>query len=96
VDKPRVLIDYDSLDESVVERIKLQYPQGFEQHLLKLPNKDGDFVSTLPFDAGDTYYLIRMTSVEARELIEEDDDYDDFGKLKDLIREEYEEKYEDD
>ena len=95
MDKPRVLKDYESLDESVVEQIKLHYPEGFEQHLLKILSNNKKYVSVLPFETADKHYLIRMTSLEARELIEEDDDYDDFGNLKDDIRDEYEEKHED-
>ena len=41
-------------------------------------------------------YLLRMTSLEARELIEEDNDYNDFSNPKDEIRVEYEDRHEDD
>ena len=53
-------------------------------------------VSALPFEAEDKYYLVRMTVTEARAIIENDDDYDDLGYLKDDVKEEYEEKYADD
>lgn len=96
MDKPRVLKDYESLDDSVVELIKLHYHEGFEQHLLKILSNNKKYVSVLPFETDDKHYLIRMTSLEARELIEEDDDYDEFGNLKDYIRDEYEEKHSDD
>ena len=36
-----------------------------------------------------------MTKSEAADIIENDDDYNDEGVLKDSIREEYEEKYDD-
>jgi hypothetical protein len=34
-----------------------------------------------------------MTLIEARQIIEEDDDYDESGELKESVKEEYEEKY---
>lgn len=93
--KPRVVKDYEKLDESIITQIKLFYPRGFEKHLVTFKNVEGKFVSALPFEAEDRYYLIRMTKAEAQEIIEEDDDYDDDGNLKDEIKEEYEEILED-
>lgn len=91
--KPRVVKDYDKLDLSVKQQIKLNYPEGFEQHLVKFQNKEGKTVSALPFETEEVYYLIRMTILEAQEIIEDDEDYDDEGFLKEDVREEYEEKF---
>ena len=96
VSKPRVAKDYDKLDESVREQIKLAYPYGFERHLIKFKNKDGENVSALPFEAEDKYYLVRMTVARAQAIIEADDDYDDDGNLLDDVRDAYEDKYSDD
>ncbi len=91
--KPRVIKDYDKLDPSIQEQIKLVYPTGFSDHLIYYFDKDGKNVSALPFETDDKYYLIRMTLSEAERIIEDDDDYDDDGFLKDHVREEYEDKY---
>lgn len=93
--KPRIIKDYEKLDESIKEQIKLVYPNGFSQHLITFTNKDGLLVSALPFETDDKYYLVRMTSQEAIDIISEDDDYDDDGTLKDESREAYEDKYAD-
>ena len=89
--KPRVVKDYDKLEESVQQQIKLHYPKGFEDHLVKFQNKEGHTVSALPFETDEKYYLIRMTILEAQEIIEDDEDYDDDGFLREDAREEYEE-----
>lgn len=91
--KPRVIKDYEKLDEAIQEQIKLNYPRGFEKHLIKFQNREGKMVSALPFEAEDKYYLVRMTVVEAKEIIREDDDYDDDGLLREDIKEVYEDKY---
>ena len=93
--KPRVIKDYDKLDPSILEKIKLVYPTGFSEYLIYYFDKDGKNVSALPFETDDKYYLIRMTLSEAERIIEDDDDYDDDGFLKDHVREEYEDKYPD-
>ncbi|WP_107038820.1 hypothetical protein [Brumimicrobium mesophilum] len=89
--KPRVVKDYAKLDKLVKQQIKLNYPEGFEDNLIKFKNKDGHTVSALPFETEDYYYLIRMTISQAQEIIEDDDDYDDEGFLKEEVKEEYEE-----
>lgn len=93
--KPRIIKDYEKLDEAIKEQIKLVYPNGFSQHLISFSNKDGLLVSALPFETDEKYYLVRMTSQEAIDIISEDDDYDDEGTLKDESREAYEDKYAD-
>ncbi len=50
----------------------------------------------MPFETDDKYYLVRMTVYEAERIIEDDDDYDSTGSLKDSAKEEYESKYGDD
>jgi hypothetical protein len=93
--KPRIVKDYEKLDTNIQEMIKLEYPFGFEHHLVMFNNAVGKRVSALPFETDEKYYLVRMTAAEAQEIIEEDDDYDDEGNLTEEAQEEYEEKHED-
>lgn len=91
--KPRVVKDFDKLDEVVQEQIKLAYPYGFAKYLLWFNNREGKRVSALPFETDDKYYLVRMTQNEARAIVEDDEDYDQDGQLRLSVREEYEDKY---
>lgn len=93
--KPRVVKDYDKLDLAIQEQIKLNYPHGFHKHLITFKNIKGEFVSALPFEAEDKYYLVRMTKQEARDIIEDDDDFDDDGMLKKDVIEDLQTKYDD-
>ena len=94
--KPRVVKDYDKLDEPVLEQIKLAYPHGFLNHLVTFKNAQGDTVSALPFETDERYFLVRMTTKQAIRHIEEDDDYDEDGNLKPKVRRSYAAKHEDD
>ena len=93
VSKPRVIKDFEKLENKIQEQIKLVYPEGFSQHLITFSNKDGLLVSALPFETDEKYYLVRMTTQQAEDIISDDDDYDDEGTLKDESRSEYEDKY---
>lgn len=83
MDKKRIVKDYEALPEEVISELKLEYPHGFAQNLISFTNKEGKRVSALPFETTDIYYLIRMTTNEAEQIIEDDDDYDDDGNLRD-------------
>ena len=79
--KKRIIKDYDQLPEEVINQLKLTYPTGFSDNLIKFVNAKGEKVSALPFETEEIYYLIRMTVDEAIQIIEEDEDYDEFGNL---------------
>ncbi len=93
--KPRVIKDYKKLDEDIQEQIKLAYPYGFSESLITFSYKDGLMISALPFETDDRYYLVKMSVVEAEQLIKEDVDYDDDGTLKSSAKEGYTQKHAD-
>lgn len=94
VNKLRVMKDYEKLDTTIREQIKLAYPDGFMQHLISFTNRDGKLVSALQFETEDKIYLVKMNQEEASNIIASDDHYDEDGYLKDDVKEEFESKYE--
>ena len=84
--KKRVVKDYDALPEDIVRLVKMKYPTGYADHLVSYNDKEGKKVSALPFETDDTYYLIRMTILEAKRLVKEDVDYDEEGVLRQEFR----------
>ncbi len=93
LNKPRIIKSFDKLDKHIQDQIKLKYPNGFSEHLIKFRNSKGDLISALPFESEDAYYLVKMSVTEAKDLIINDDDYDDFGFLKKEVKDELTEKY---
>ncbi len=93
--KPKIIKDYEKIPDEVKEQIKLVYPLGFSKHLITFTNKNGIKQKGLPFETDEVYYLIRMTVVQAHEIIEDDDDFNDDGELKESVKVKYEEKYDD-
>ena len=81
--KKRIIKDYDSLPQEILDRVKMEYPYGFANNLVSFTNKEGKRVSALPFETEEIYYLIRMTVQEARQIISDDEDYDEEGNLRD-------------
>lgn len=93
--KLRVIKDFDKLPSEIQEQIKLVYPYGFSQHLISFKNQHDETVWALPFETDDKYYMVRMSVQKARQIIEDDEDYDDDGNLKKEVREKYEDDYAD-
>ncbi len=81
--KPRIVKDYDKLPLDIQGQIKLNYPQGFAGNLITYIDAKGKVVSALPYETDDRYYLVRMTLEEAYDIVENDDDFDDDGVLRD-------------
>lgn len=94
--KPRVIKNYEKLDDDTLEMIKLAYPFGFAANLIRFTDVNGKLASALPFETEEKYYLIRMTKTEALEIIDDDEDYDDDGNLIDEAREIYSDKHDED
>jgi len=93
--KPRIIKDYAKLDIEIQEQLKLAYPNGFSQNLIKFSNAKGEVVSALPFETDTIKYLVRMSSKMARRIIDLDEDYDKDGILKEEAYESISEKYPD-
>ena len=93
--KLRVVKDYEKLDKDLKEQIKLVYPDGYSKHIIEFTNPKGEIVHALRFETDDKIYLVRMTTEKALQLIEDDDDYDNEGILKEAMREKYEIKHSD-
>ncbi len=93
--KPRTVTSFDKISQELQEQIKLTYPFGFIDDLIKFTNKDGELVSALRFETDEKIYLIKMTRTKARQLVEEDEDYDDEGVLRPEVKEDYEDRYSD-
>jgi len=95
MNKPKIIKAYEKLDEQTIQMVKLVYPRGYNRHLIPFVNKDGERKMGLPFETEDYYYLIRMTSQKAKQIVRNDDDYLN-GVLKKGVQDKYTEKYDDD
>ena len=92
-EKQRVIQDFDKVSTDIQEQIKLVYPEGFSQHLISFKNKDNETVYALPFETDEKIYMIRMSISRAIQIIEDDEDYDDDGILKNNIKEKYQDDH---
>ena len=81
--KKKIVLDYEKLDVETINGIKMKYPNGYKDHLVTFSNAQGRYISALPFEGEEIYYLVRMTEMEAMQIIREDNDFGRDGKLLD-------------
>ena len=93
--KPRILKSFEKLDKEIREQIKLKYPDGFVTNLITFSKPDGTLVSALPFETDEIYYMVKMTESEATTIVDNDDDFDNDGFLKEDVKDAFEQKYSD-
>lgn len=93
--KPRILKSFEKLDKEIREQIKLAYPDGFVNNLITFSKPDGSLVSALPFETEEVYYMVKMTESEATTIVDNDDDFDSDGFLKEDVKDAFSQKYTD-
>ncbi len=82
--KKRIIVDYKTLPNHILEKIAQTYPDGLNEHTIKYTNLKGDKVSAIPVETAEAYYLVKL-SVELRRMVDKLD--------IDEIRASYEDEY---
>jgi DNA-directed RNA polymerase subunit delta len=78
--KPKIVKDFDKLPKEVQAAIKAEYPNGFSHKLINYTTPKGEKVLALPFDGEEYDYLVRVTIMESRNVVRDDDDLEDDTK----------------
>ena len=61
-------------------QIKADYPNGFSHKLISYTTPKGEKVMALPYDTDELSYLVRVTVLDTRNIVREDDDLEDDTK----------------
>ena len=87
--KKKLVVDYKTVPNSIVEAIARKFPDGItDGDYIRYVNAKGERVSAIPIETEDAYYLVKM-GVELQEKVDEMDlddiipantDDDDFDK----------------
>lgn len=77
--KPRVIKNYEKLDEKLREAIAARFPNGYSSEIRTFDIGGGRFMSALPFETEDFFYMIKFPVTE-----EQDEEQDELGGNDDL------------
>ncbi len=69
------------MPSKILGQLESRYPYGFNEYLIKFKNAQGEFISALPYETDDTFYLVKIENHGNFHLIDEDDLIDDYDEL---------------
>ncbi len=58
--KKKIITNYESLSEEVVNAIKKKYPEGFTNHVIKVTLPNNNFFHAITVDTQDVSYLVKV------------------------------------
>ena len=69
----RLIVDFEDLPEEVVDALNIKYPDGFENHVMKVEKGNNNFFYGVTVDFENTSYLVKVdVSIDSNI-----DDFDD-------------------
>lgn len=88
MEKKRVIVDYSTLPDDVLEMMASRYPEGYDNDIIRFPNSKGELISAVRVETETTIYLVKV-SKQLAEMVEdfEFDDDDEDDEDSDLIEE---------
>lgn len=92
--KKRSIVSFNTLPVELQEKIKVAYPAGFTDSMIRVDKPNGDFFYAVTFETEQISYLVKI-DVKIDELTDEEDDkeyYDDEIKGADQIQDEEDEE----
>lgn len=74
VNKSRVIISFNKLNQSQVLLFSKSYPEGYAPHIQKISKPSGDIIYVVPFETEDTIYMVKVDVKVDAKLTEEEFD----------------------
>ena len=56
----RLIVSLQNLPEDVIDALNYKYPDGFENHVIKVDKGNNNFFYAVTVDYGDTSYLVKV------------------------------------
>ena len=86
--KKHLVTSYNNLAPEIQDQVRIKYPAGFAEAMIRVDKPNGDFFYAVPFETEDTAYLVKIdVKIDDGTDEEEDKDfYDDDIKGADEIQ----------
>lgn len=82
MDKKRVIVSYSNLSQDVMDAIKLKYPLGYSNNVIKVKTKGDDFFYAITVDTPDASYLVKVPVKIDTKGLQDDEVTDDSDEEK--------------
>jgi hypothetical protein len=76
--KKRLVVSFNNLTPELQDAVKLAYPAGFADFMIRVPKPNGEFFFAVPFETEEISYLVKIdVKIDDASGEEEDKDYYD-------------------
>lgn len=80
--KRRLVVSYENLAEELQSELKIKYPDGFTDHMIRIDKSFNDFFYAVTLETDEISYLVKI-NVKIDGKIDDDKDYDDGDEIHD-------------
>lgn len=83
MEKKRLVISYNNVSPEVLEAIRLKYPLGYSNHVIKVKTRGDEFFYAITVDTADASYLVKVpVKIDTKGNINDDDNLEDINNEK--------------
>ena len=76
--KKKLVVAFNNLSAELQEAVKLAYPTGFADFMMRIPKPNGEFFFAVPYETDEISYLVKIdVKIDDASTEEEDKDYYD-------------------
>ncbi|MEI6747604.1 MAG: hypothetical protein ACOYMF_09440 [Bacteroidales bacterium] len=84
MDKKRIIISYSNLPSEVLEALRIKYPLGYSNFVMKVQTSKDNFFYAVTVDTDDTSYLVKVpVKIDTKSDKDDEDIFDDTSNVKD-------------
>ncbi len=98
MERKKLVINYKNLSPELIALVKLKYPYGYQNHVIKVTKPNNDFFHAITLDTEDASYLIKVNvKIDTKPKDEEEEkaffsDSDEIGTDEDSFPDDIEEQ----
>lgn len=98
MDKKKLVISYKNLSPELLALIKQRYPNGYQNHVIKVTKPNNDFFHAITLDTDEASYLVKVNvKIDTKPKDDEDDkgffsDSDSIGTDEDTFPDDVEDE----
>jgi hypothetical protein len=83
MDRKRVIINYSNLPAEALEALKIKYPLGYSNFVMKVQTGKDSFFYAVTVDTEDTSYLVKVpVKIDTKSDKDDEDIFEDTSNLK--------------
>lgn len=80
--KIRKIVSFEKLDPEVKDAFMAQYPEGWKNHIQKLPKPNGEYFYAVSLEFAEYSYLIKMdVKIDSLSELEKEDEKQEFEEI---------------